>query len=158
MSSPSFFNKKKDLNLWPITLLRVYTGVFFAYHGFGKIRGGGFADGLAGFVGSQENSYGFFRPFLDSVVLPNKALFGFMVSWGELAIGLALIVGLMTRYASIAGAIMLASFWFAKGQSPLAGQNHDFIWVMIFIVLAAVHAGRQHGLDEQLADKFKFLR
>ena len=66
MSSPSFFNKKKDLNLWPITLLRVYTGVFFAYHGFGKIRGGGFADGLAGFVGSQENSYGFFRPFLDS--------------------------------------------------------------------------------------------
>ena len=81
-----------------------------------------------------------------------------MVSWGELAIGLALIVGLMTRYASIAGAIMLASFWFAKGQSPLAGQNHDFIWVMIFIVLAAVHAGRQHGLDEQLADKFKFLR
>ncbi|MCH9693085.1 MAG: DoxX family protein [Gammaproteobacteria bacterium] len=158
MSSLSFFNKKKELNLWPITLLRVYTGAFFAYHGFGKVKGGNFADSLAGFVGSQENSYGFFRPFLDSVVLPNKALFGFLVSWGELAVGLALIVGLMTRYASIAGAVMLASFWFAKGQPAFSGQNHDFIWVMIFIVLAAVHAGRQHGLDEQLGDKFKFLR
>jgi len=91
------------------------------------------------------------------VVLPNKAVFGIMVSWGELLIGLALIVGLATRYASIAGAVMVAAFWFTKGQGFFEGQNHDVIWFMIFIVLAAVHAGRIHSLDAKLADRFRFL-
>ena len=158
MSSLNEFNRKKLTHLWPITLLRVYTGVFFAYHGFGKLQRGGFADGLEGFVsGRLESSFGIIRPFLESVVLPNKAVFGIMVSWGELLIGIALIVGLATRYASIAGAIMLAAFWFTKGQGFLEGQNHDAIWCMIFIVLATVHAGRIHSLDARLADRFRFL-
>lgn len=158
MSSLNEFSSKKTPHLWPVTLLRIYTGVFFAYYGFSKIRYGSFANGVEGFVNGQlENSYGIIRPFLEAVVLPNKALFGFLVSWGELAIGLALIVGLATRYASIAGAVMVAAFWFTKGQGFLDAQNHDVIWFVIFVVLAAVHAGRQHSLDEKLADRFRFL-
>ena len=148
----------KALREWPVLLLRLYTGVFFAYHGFGKISGGNFADGLAGFVTNNlDNSFGFFRPFLESVVLPNNGLFAFLVAWGELAIGVALILGLATRYASIAGAVMLASFWFAKGQPFLSGQNHDVIWVFIFIVLAGLHAGRVMSLDQKLVGRFRFL-
>lgn len=148
----------KALRDWPIVLLRVYTGVFFAYHGISKISGGNFADGLGGFVTSQlENSFGFFRPFLESVVLPNQGLFAFLVAWGELAVGIAMILGLATRYAAVAGAIMLASFWFAKGQGLLSGQNHDVIWVFIFIVLAGLHAGRVMGLDQKLVGRFRFL-
>ena len=158
MSSLNEFTRKKPTHLWPITLLRVYTGVFFAYYGFGKIKRGNFADGMEGFInGNLENSFGLIRPFLESVVLPNKAVFAILVSWGELLIGLALIVGLATRYAAIAGAVMVAAFWFTKGQGFLAAQNHDAIWFMIFIVLAAVHAGRIHGLDVKLADRFRFL-
>jgi thiosulfate dehydrogenase (quinone) large subunit len=158
MSSLDEFNSKKITHLWPIALLRVYTGVFFAYYGFGKIKRGNFADGMEGFInGNLENSFGLIRPFLESVVLPNKAVFAIMVSWGELFIGLALIVGLATRYASIAGAVMVAAFWFTKGQGFLDAQNHDAVWFMIFIVLAAVHAGRIHSLDAKLADRFRFL-
>ena len=158
MSNLNEFHSAKTAHWWPITLLRVYTGVFFLYHGFGKIRGGDFANGMEGFLNSKlETTFGFFRPFIESVALPNKAIFGFLVSWGELAIGLALIVGLATRWASIAGAVMLMSFWFVKGQGILDGQNHDFIWMMIFVVLAGVHAGRVHGVDARLADRFRFL-
>ena len=158
MSSLDEFRTHKKPHLWPITLLRIYTGVFFAYYGFGKISRGNFADGLEGFVsGRLENSFGFFRPFLETVVLPNKSLFAFLVSWGELAIGVALIVGLATRWASLAGAVMVASFWFAKGQGFLDAQNHDAVWFVIFVVLAAVHAGRAHGIDARLADRFRFL-
>ncbi|MDH3614667.1 MAG: DoxX family protein [Gammaproteobacteria bacterium] len=150
--------RSKPIRDWPIVLLRVYTGIFFVYHGAGKISRGNFADGMTGFLNMQlENSFGFFRPFLESVVLPNKGLFAFLVSWGELAIGIAMILGLATRYAAVAGAIMLASFWFAKGQSVLSGQNHDSIWFFIFIVLAGLHAGRTMGLDQMLARKYKFL-
>ena len=98
MSGLNEFSRKPPVSLWPIALLRVYTGVFFVYYGIRKIRGGDFSGGLEGFVnGRLEGSYGFMRPFLESVVLPNKAVFAFLVSWGELAIGLALIVGLATR-------------------------------------------------------------
>jgi thiosulfate dehydrogenase [quinone] large subunit len=148
----------KPLRDWPILLLRVYTGVFYLYFGFGKISRGNFADGLGGFVTMQlENTFGFFRPFLESVVLPNKGLFAFLVSWGELAIGLALIVGFATRYAAIAGAVMVASFWLAKGQGLFDAQNHDAVWFFIFIVLAGLHAGRVMSLDQKLVGRFKFL-
>ncbi len=158
MSSIDEFQSKKSIHLWPITLLRVYTGIFFLSHGFGKLRGGNFAEGMTGFInGRLEDSFGFMRAFLESVVLTNAGFFGFLVSWGELLVGLALIVGLATRYASVAGAIMVAAFWFTKGQGVLEGQNHDIIWFVIFIVLATVHAGRLHSVDAKLADRFRFL-
>jgi len=158
MSNLDEFRSKKSMHLWPITLLRVYTGVFFLYYGFGKVRNPQFQDGLAGFVNSQlENSVGFMRPFLESVVLPNKGLFAFLVGWGELAIGIALILGFATRWASIAGAVMVGAFWATKGQGFLDAQNHDVIWFMIFVVLATLHAGRAHSVDERLAERFRFL-
>ncbi len=158
MSRLNEFARKKSLQIWPVTLLRIYTGVFFAYYGFGKIRRGGFADGLERFInGNLDNSFSIMRPFLESVVLPNKALFAILVSWGELIVGIALIVGLATRYASIAGAFMVAAFWFTKGQGFLDAQNHDAIWFVIFVVLAAAHAGRAHSLDARLASRFRFL-
>lgn len=158
MTSFDQIRSKKLTHLWPITLLRVYTGVFFLYHGFGKITADGFADGMVGFLnGSLDTMFRFFRPFVESVVLPHNVLFSQLVSWGEFSIGLSLIVGLATRWASVAGAFLVTCFWFAKGQGILEGQNHDFVWLMIFVVLATVHAGRKHGLDSRLADRFRFL-
>lgn len=158
MSSLNEFSRKKTAHLWPITLLRVYTGVFFLTHGFGKISNPNFAEGLSGFInGNLDNAVGFMRSFLESVVLPNNAFFAFLVGWGELLVGIALIIGLATRYAALGGALMVLAFWLTKGQGILAGQNHDVIWFVIFVILAAVHAGRQHSVDEKLADRFRFL-
>jgi len=134
MSSLNEFTRKKIAHLWPITLLRVYTGVFFFYYGFGKVINANFADGLSGFVsGNLENCFGFIRPFLESVVLPNSGVFAFLVSWGELLIGGALVVGLATRYASIAGAVMVASWAWLRATrrsraplwSPFSGLPKD---------------------------------
>lgn len=158
MSNLDEFHNKKTAHLWPIALLRVYTGVFFLIYGWGKIRNPEFENGLAGFVtGNLDKAFGFFRPFLESVVLPNKGLFAVMVGWGEFLIGITLIVGLATRWASVAGALMVAAFWFTKGQGFFSAMNHDSIWFMIFIVLATVHAGRAYSLDQRLADRFRFL-
>lgn len=152
------FRSKKMSHMWPITLLRVYTGVFFLYHGFGKVTRDNFSDDMVGFLnGRLEDMFGFFRPFVESVVLPHNALVAQLVSWGECAIGLSLIVGLATRWASVAGAFLVTCFWLAKGQGLLEGQNHDVVWLMIFVVLASVHAGRSHSLDSRLADRFRFL-
>ena len=158
MSRLDDFRRKKTLQLWPITMLRFYTGVFFLYYGFGKVRNPDFAEGLAQFVaGRLEESAGFIRPFLQTVVLPNNAAVALVVAWGELAIGLALIMGLATRWASIAGALMVAAFWATKGLGFLDAQNRDATWFMILVVLASIHAGRAHGLDERLSHRFRLL-
>ena len=147
------------LRQWPIVLLRVYTGVFFVYHGIGKLRGDDFTSGLENFVTSHlESSFSFYRPFLESVILPNNALFAVLVAWGELAIGLALILGLATRYAAFFGAFMVLNFWFARGLGVFAGANHDFVWFVILIVLGFIPAGKIAGLDDGLSDRLPFLR
>ncbi len=157
MSSLDEFRRSKAIREWPIVLLRVYTGIFFLYYGWSKITNDKFADGLAGFLGSQDGTFGFYRPFVESVVIPNKGLFAVLVTYGELALGIALILGLATRYAAFAGAFLVANFWFAKGQGILAAQNHDIIWVIILIVLGGLHAGRVMSLDHKLVGRFKFL-
>lgn len=147
------------LRQWPIVLLRVYTGVFFAYHGFGKLRHDDFAAGMSNFLtGRLEQSFSFYRPFIESVVLPSKEIFATLVAWGELAVGVALIVGLATRYAAFVGAFMVLNFWFAKGLGVFDGPNHDVVWFVILIVLGFIPAGRIAGLDDGLSDRLTFLR
>jgi thiosulfate dehydrogenase [quinone] large subunit len=158
MSSLDEFRSSKAIREWPIVLLRVYTGIFFLKFGWGKITNPNFSDGLVGFLGSRsESTFAFYQPFLEAVVLPNKGLFAFLVGYGEVALGIALILGLATRYAAFAGVFLVANFWFAKGQGILDAQNHDVIWVVILIVLAGLHAGRALSLDQKLVGRFKFL-
>ncbi|MFQ5547674.1 MAG: DoxX family protein [Woeseia sp.] len=147
------------LKQWPIALLRIYAGAFFVYNGVGKLRHDDFAAGLSGFLTSQlEQCFSFYRPFIESVVLPNNQMFAALVSWGELLIGLALIVGLATRYAAFVGAFMVLNFWFAKGLPVLAGANHDVAWFIVLIVLGFIPAGKIAGLDDGLSDRLPFLR
>ena len=157
MSNLDDFRASK-INTWPILVLRVYTGLFFLYFGVRKVWTGFSGTNTEGFLGAMsENTFGFYKPIVENVVVPLSGVFSFLVAWGELFLGLALILGLMTRYAAFLGAFMVANFWFVKGQMPWDAQNHDFIWLIILIVLGGLHAGRTMGLDGKLAGKYKFL-
>lgn len=156
MSNLDDFRSSK-INTWPIVMLRVYTGVFFLYFGIRKVLNPNFGDSVAGFSSSQQNTFGFYQWFVDGVVVPYKGLFAFLVTWGEVVLGIALIIGLATRWAAFAGAFMVANFWFTKGQMPWDAQNHDFIWLVILIVLGGLHAGRTMGLDQRFSGRYKFL-
>jgi thiosulfate dehydrogenase [quinone] large subunit len=143
---------------WPLAVLRVYSGVFFLIYGYGKLtREGGFADGMSGFLNSRENMFGFYRSFVDAVVLPNAGLFSYLVALGEAFLGIALILGLATRYAAYAGAFLVINFWFAKGGGFFSAMNHDAVWMMILLFLALMKAGQVYGLDGQLKNKYSFL-
>ena len=152
-------NSSDSFRYWPIVVLRLYAGVYFTYHGFSKFSKEGFSDRMAGFLQSRlESSFGFYQGIIESVILPNKDLFGFLVTWGELTMGIALILGLATRYAAFAGVFMVTNIWFAKGSGLLAGTNDDLPWLMILLVLGLIHAGRYCGLDNRLSDRLRFLR
>ena len=143
---------------WPLAVLRVYTGVFFLIYGYGKLqRGGGFADGMSGFLNAQENTFGFYRAFIDSVVLPNAGLFSYLIACGETALGIGLILGLATRYSAYVGVFLVINFWFAKGLGFFGAMNHDVVWMSILLVLALMKAGHVYGLDSQLKSRYPFL-
>ena len=156
MSNLDDFRSAK-INTWPIVLLRLYTGIIFLYFGARKIMSGFGGEGVAGFLGSRENMFGFYKPFGEFFANTMPGAIAFLVAWGELFMGIALILGLMTRYAAFAGAFMVANFWFAKGQPILSSQSHDVIWFVILVVLGGLHAGRTMGLDAKLSGKYKFL-
>lgn len=143
---------------WPIAFLRMYTGIFFLFHGGQKFLNDAFADGMVGFLQrNAENSPAFYQSFVEAVVMPNQTIFAALVTYGELAIGLLMLLGLATRYAAFAGAFLMLNFWMAKGQGLLEGSNHDVVWLVILLVLGLVPAGQIGGLDNGLSDRFRFL-
>ena len=80
--------------------------------------------------------------FLEGVAIPNVALFKRLVPWGEVLIGLGLILGCLTTAAAFFGAVMNFSFLF----SGVANPNALLVLLTVFILVAGSNAGKI-GLD-----------
>ncbi len=70
-----------------------------------------------------------------------------LVQGGEIAIGIALILGLATRFAAISGALMMGLFYVANWSFGTGPFNEQFMYGAVAIVLALVGAGEYFGLD-----------
>lgn len=126
--------------LW--TVLRLWLGIQWLMEGWHKITGGGFdASGfMKGAIASASGEYpevlGWYAAFLEKFALPNVELFNFLVVWGEFLVGLGLVVGLLTRPALYAGALMNLSFMLAG----TTGVNPIYYTVSIILLVAGTGA------------------
>jgi thiosulfate dehydrogenase (quinone) large subunit len=103
----------------------------------------GFAQGaMAQTEGPYPQVTGWYATFLENMVVPNAALFSYVVVAGEVLVGLALILGLFTGIAAFFGGFMNASFMFAG----TAGANPLMFILATWLVLAWRVAGHW-GLD-----------
>jgi len=140
---------------WIWLILRVYAGWQWASSGAGKIgadawTGDNAGAAITGFVtgaleqtgGAHPNVQGWYAWFLENVVLPNAALWSYMVAIGELLVGVALIVGLFTGIAAFFGAFMNMNYLLAGTVST----NPILLIIAIFLILAWKTAG-WWGLD-----------
>lgn len=75
--------------------------------------------------------------------LPNAALFSYMVAYGELLVGLALLLGIFTHFSALMGVMMNAAFLFAGTTST----NPNMLIVGMVILLAGGAAVGFYGLD-----------
>ena len=107
-----------ESNSRALALLRIGVGVFFLIFGEYKVfgtqftLGGGFQRWINGFL--ADGAYPFMVPVLRGFVLPNGTAIAFLVAYGELAIGLALVLGLLVRPASICGVIYMLALLFSS--------------------------------------------
>ena len=72
------------------------------------------------------------------------------VPWGEVLIGLGLLVGTFTRLAAFWGAFMMLLFYFGNWDVAHGYINGDFAYMLVFLAVAAFGAGRIYGLDDYI--------
>ncbi len=84
----------------------------------------GFVKGaLAKTTGPNPAVQGWYASFLRDFVLPNAGFFSFMVTWGEVAVGLGILVGALTGIAAGFGVLMNLNYLLAGTVSvnPILG-------------------------------------
>jgi len=102
---------RTDCNTRALAYLRIAVGVLFLIFGQYKVfgtqftLGGGFQSWITRFL--TDGAYPFMVPVLRGFVLPHGTAIAFLVAYGELAIGLALVTGLLVRAASISGLVYM---------------------------------------------------
>lgn len=92
------------------------------------------------------------------VVEPLLALFaavphiGKLVILTELFVGTALLLGAVTRLASLTGAFLMLLFYYGNAEWEHGLLNGDAVYLFAFLSIAMLGAGRVAGLDARLRD------
>jgi thiosulfate dehydrogenase [quinone] large subunit len=144
--------KAHDLSAWFVLALRLMMGWAFAWSGATKILAAEPFDARGYLLYTVPNNG---SPLADLYVAMGQtdwlvAFVNVAVPWGELLIGLALLVGAFTRLAAFFGALMMLLFYFGSWDIAHGVINGDFAYMLVFLAVAAFGAGRILGLDAWL--------
>lgn len=122
-----------------VTILRVAIGWHFLYEGLSKILQGGWT-AKSYLLNTTGFCSGFYHALASSPAI--LSITDFLNMYGLLLIGLALFIGLFSRFASICGALLLTLYYFAYPPfgNPLisASDGHIFIVDKLFIEASAL--------------------
>src|SRR5450631_360033 len=100
-----------------------------AWGGSGKALAGFAAGALAKSSGANPSVQGWYVWFLQHAVIPNAGLFSFLVTWGEFAVGLGILLGILTGIAAGFGVLMNLNYLLAGTVSinPVLGMFGLFL-------------------------------
>jgi thiosulfate dehydrogenase (quinone) large subunit len=123
--------------------LRFFLGVTFLYAGFQKIADPGFLrPGAPTYIGTQLQAFAPHSPIgflLESLALPAPQLAGIGVIAAELIIGAAVVLGIATRWAAAAGALLnFVLFLTASWTVQPYFLGSDSIYTVAWITLALI--------------------
>ena len=75
------------------------------------------------------------------------SLIDLMVPYGQLAIGIGLILGLFTRFSAAMGTLMMLLFFFAAWDFQYGVVNQHLTYAVVTAFLGLIGAGNYYGLD-----------
>lgn len=144
-------------------LLRLSLGWVFLYSGFTKITNPAWTS--EGFLKGSQTFSDLFKLFTHPSVLPAV---NFLNEWGQLLLGVSLILGIGVRLSSILGAILLVLYYLPQLKFPYAAKTYflvddHIIFIFVLLFFALVKAGRVYGLEQwclnlPICKKFPKLR
>ena len=143
---------------WIWLVARLYVGWIWLEAGLEKVQNPAWTGSTAGvamkgfIMGAIAKASGehpavqdWYAGFLNSVVIPNISVFSYLVAYGELLVGIALILGIFTGIAAFFGGFMNMNFLLAGTVSV----NPILFLFELFLILAWRVAG-WWGLDRYL--------
>jgi thiosulfate dehydrogenase [quinone] large subunit len=129
--------------------VRVWVGIMWIQAGVSKVWGAenpsflhNNGAGVAGFAGHGTAAYSWWASFMHSFVVPNASWIAVLVAFGELAIGIGLAFGILTRVSAIASLALLFTYVMSGTASVCA-----FYALCALIVLATWRTSSWIGVD-----------
>lgn len=161
--SKFFFSNTKMAWFWLV--VRVYVGWVWLEAGLEKFSNpawvgdnagvamGGFIKGaLAKTTGLHPDVSMWYASFLQNVVTPNVSVWSYMITYGEILVGIGLILGAFTGLAAFFGFFMNMNFLLAGTVST----NPVLLVLSIGLILARNIAG-YFGADRYVIPKLRVL-
>ncbi len=146
-----------------MTWVRIVAGAVWLNGGIEKLLNpefpAQFADSLAagGFVSQAPP---FFRGFMEGTVVPNAELFAQVVRVSELALGIALILGLLTNLAAVGSIVLSAMVLLSQGGVGLGTGlgAPEFVTINVLVALLSLliilsPAAKTFSLDSRLVKR-----
>lgn len=138
---------------WIWLILRLYLGYGWFMAGIGKVTSDAWTGENAGTAvknylegalarvgeGDVPAWYGW---FLEHVAIPNATEFSYLVAWGEVLVGVGLIVGFLTGICAFFGAFMNISFLLAGTVS-----TNPVMFIIAVMIMMAWKVAGWYGLD-----------
>ncbi len=136
--------------------LRLFLGLIFTAAAIEKITDPGFFNPAgATYIGKQLQGFVADGSPLSFVItplaIPNPQLFGWLMTIGELLVGLATIFGLFTRLAAVGGLLISLTIWLTAGWNAYpfySGSDLPYAFGWLTILLAG---GGLYSLDALIA-------
>lgn len=147
------FSNTKTALFWLV--VRVYVGYAWLIAGIGKVGADswtgenagasveGFVQGaLSKTTGEHPDVQAWYGWFLENAVLPNADVFAYVIAYGEVLVGIALIAGLFVGIAAFFGIFMNANFLLAGTVS-----SNPVLFILSLGILMAWRVAGYIGLD-----------
>src|SRR5262245_38963753 len=115
-----------------------YPGVTPRFIGFQPKRVAEFAAG---------NPVGWYKDFLEGTVLPNAKLWATLQGYGEVAVGVGLVLGLLTGLSALVGLFLALNYGLATQWMSFGQQGFHVMLTTAMVMFLGARAGRAWGLD-----------
>ncbi|MGW4731981.1 DoxX family protein [Streptomyces shenzhenensis] len=122
--------------------LRLFLGVTFIYAGLDKLTDSAFMkSGGSGSIGDTMRAVrdSAAIPSLVDLALKNPVGFGYAIAFGELVVGIGILVGLLSRLAALGGAVISLSLWLTVSWAATPyyyGNDLAYLMAWLPLVLA----------------------
>ena len=137
-------------SFWPV-LLRIAVGASWIVAGVSKIVNPAYGAALLAPTLTRWSTLGHSptTAFIANSLLPNVGILSFLLKLAELLIGVALVLGFLTRVAALGGFLVIAAAWVLQGGSAtLAGYGlGTFLEMITMLYLVLESSGHVLAVD-----------
>jgi thiosulfate dehydrogenase [quinone] large subunit len=152
-----------NAQLTVLVVARVLIGWYCLYEGVSKLMNPNWSS-FAFLIDSKGWFAGIFQSMASSSALLN--VIDFMNVWGLIAIGLGLILGLLTQVATVSGIVLIGLYWLSHPalinvKYMLAGTDNtmwvdkNLIFIFLLVILLVFPTGKEIGIDRILFNRKK---